>query len=223
VASDLAGDQVADGDPLRLAVHHHEIEHFGAREHLHRPQLDLAGERRVGAQQKLLPRLTAGVEGPGDLGAPEGTVVQVTSVVARERDALRDALVDDVVAHLGQAPHVRLASAEVAALDGVVEEAVDAVPVIGVVLAGVDPALRRDAVGATGAVLVAKCLHVVTKLSQRRRSGCAGQPGPDHQDLVLALVRRVHQLHFETVLVPRLFDRSGRTFSVEYQCKPPIW
>ena len=46
--------------------------------------------------QQLLAGLAAGVEGAGDLYAAEGAVVEQAAVLAGERDALRDALVDDV-------------------------------------------------------------------------------------------------------------------------------
>ena len=223
VAADLPGDEIPNRDPLRLPVHDHEIEHLGAGEHYNRSRLDLAGEGRIGAQQELLPRLSPGVEGPGHLRAAEGAVVQVSGVIPGEGHALGDALVDDVVAHLGEPPHIRLAGTEVAAFHGVVEEAIDAVAVVGVVLGRVDSALRRDAVGAAGAVLVAEGLHVVSQLAERRGGRGAGQPGPDHQDLVLPFVRGIHKLHVEAMLVPRFFDRSCRTFSVEYHLVPPIW
>jgi hypothetical protein len=65
-------------------------------------------------------------------------------------------VVDDVVADLGQAVNVGLTGAEVAALDGVVEEPPDAVAVVGVVFGGVDAALGGDAVGPPRAVLKAE-------------------------------------------------------------------
>src|SRR2546430_6053007 len=54
----------------------------------------------------------------------------------------------DVDRHLGEPVDVRLARAEVAALDGVVEQPVDRVAVVLVVLRGVDAALRGDRVRA---------------------------------------------------------------------------
>ena len=104
-------------------------------------------------QQELLAGLAAGVEGAGDLRAAERAVGEEAAVVACERDALRHALIDDVVADLGEAVDVGLAGAEVAALDGVVEQPEDAVAVVGVVLGGVDAALRGDGVGPARAVL----------------------------------------------------------------------
>ena len=121
-----------------------------------RAEADLPLQRLVGAEQELLAGLAAGVEGPRDLGAAERAVGQHAAVLAGERHALGDALVDDVDRDLGEAVDVGLAGAEVAALDRVVEEAVDAVAVVLVVLGGVDPALGGDRVGPPRAVLVAE-------------------------------------------------------------------
>ena len=112
------------------------------------PRADLAFERLVGAEQQLLAGLAAGVEGARHLRAAEGAVVEVAAVFAGERHALRHALVDDVDADLRQAVDVGFARAEVAALDRVVEQAVDAVAVVLIILGGVDAALRGDAVRA---------------------------------------------------------------------------
>jgi hypothetical protein len=117
-------------------------------------------------------------------------------------------LVDDLHRHLGQAVDVRLARAEVAALDRVVEEAEDRVAVVLVVLGGVDAALRRDRVRAARAVLVAEDVYVVAELRERRGAGPAGEAAAHHDHLVLALVGRVHQLHVEAVLRPLLGYRA---------------
>jgi hypothetical protein len=118
--------------------------------HRHGAGVDLALQGLVGAQQQLLAGLALGVEGAGDLRAAERAVVQQAAVLAGEGHALRHALVDDLHADLGEAVHVGLAGAEVAALDGVVEQPVHAVAVVAVVLRGVDPALRGDAVRRAG-------------------------------------------------------------------------
>ena len=80
------------------------------------PACDLAFERLIGAEQKLLAGLAARVEGARDLRAAEGAVGERAAVFAREGHALRDALVDDVDADLRQAIDVGFARAEVAAL-----------------------------------------------------------------------------------------------------------
>ena len=127
------------------------------RVHLDGAGADLPLERLVGAEQELLAGLAARVERARDLRAAEGAVVEQAAVLAREGHALRHALVDDVHADTcGQPVDVGLARAEVAALDGVVEEPLDAVAVVLVVLGGVDAALRGDRVRAARAVLEAE-------------------------------------------------------------------
>ena len=143
---------------------------------------DLALERLVHAEQQLLAGLAARVERARDLRAAERARVEQAAVFARERHALRDALVDDVDAQLGQSIDVGFARAEVAAFDGVVEQAVDRVAVVAIVLGGVDAALGGDAVRAPRAVLVAEALDVVAGFAERRRRGAAGQSGADDDD-----------------------------------------
>src|SRR5262249_53831474 len=158
---DAAGDEVAGHDAPRLAVDDDEVEHLGPREHLDVAEADLAAERLVGAEQQLLAGLPGEGEGSGDEGAAEGAVGGQAAIFAGERDALGDALVDDVDADLGQPVDVGLARAVITPLDGVVEEAVNAVAVVLVILGGVDAALGRDAVGAPRPVLVAEANYLV--------------------------------------------------------------
>src|SRR5262249_56132856 len=119
---------------------------------------DLAFQRLVGAEQELLSGLPARVERPLDLNATERARFEQTAVIARERDALGDALVDDVHADLRQAIGVRLAGAKVAAFDGVLEQAVDAIAVVSVVLGGIDGALGGGRVGAARGVVIREAL-----------------------------------------------------------------
>ena len=92
-------------------------------------EADLAGQLLVGAEQQLLAGLAAGIERAADLRATEAAVVEQAAVLASERHALGDHLVDDVDADLGQPVDVASRDAEVAALDRVVEQAVDRVAV----------------------------------------------------------------------------------------------
>ena len=210
VGLDLAGDHVAGDDAAGLAVRDDQLEHLVAGEHRHRAGGDLALEGLVGADQQLLAGLAAGVEGARDLDAAEGAVVEQAAVLAGERDALRDALVDDVGADLGQAVDVGLARAVVAALDGVVEEAVDGVAVLLVVLRGVDAALRGDRVRAARGVLVAERLDVVAGLAERGGRRGAGQAGADDDDRELAAVGRVDEAGLELAVLPAVRDRARR-------------
>ena len=79
-------------------------------------------------------------------------------------------------ADLRQAIDIGFARAEIAALDGVVEQPVNAVAVVLVILGGVDAALGGDAVGAARAVLETEALDLVAQFRQRRRRRGAGQP-----------------------------------------------
>ena len=205
-----------DDDAAGAAVHDDQLLHLVAGEHLDRAQADLALERLVGAQQQLLAGLAAGVERARHLRSAEGAVVEQPAVLPREGDALRDALVDDVRRDLRQPVDVRLAGAEVSSLDGVVEEAKDAVPVVVVVLGGVDSALRRDRVRAAGRVLVAEALHLVAELGHGRGAAPARQPRAHHDHGVLALVGRVDELHLEAVAFPLLLEGPGRDVGAKF-------
>jgi hypothetical protein len=146
----MARDQVAGDDALGVTVDHHEVDHLVLGDELHEAPADGARQGGIGAEEELLPGLAAGVEGARNLGAAEGAVGEQAAVFAGKGHALRDALIDDVDRDLGEAVDVGLAGAVVAALDGVVEEPVNAIAVVLVVLGGVDAALGGDGVGAAG-------------------------------------------------------------------------
>jgi hypothetical protein len=158
---------------------------------------------------KLLPRLPARIEGARHLRAAKGAIVEHAAVLTRKGHALRHALVDDGVAHLGQAVDIGLARAEVAALDRVVEEAVDAVAVIAIILGGIDAALRGHAVRAARAVLIGSSIRRCSQLTQRRCRRTARQPRTDDDDLESAPVGRVDQLHLELAALPQRLHRAG--------------
>ena len=202
VGLDLAGDHVAGDDAAGPAVDDDELDHLVAPELLDGAGRHLALQGLVGADEQLLARLAAGVEGARDLHPAEGAVVEQAAVLAGEGHALGHALVDDVGADLGQAVDVVLAGAVVPALDRVVEEAVDGVAVVAVVLRRVDAALGRDGVGAAGGVLVEEALDVVALLAQGGGRGAPGQPGADDDDVELAAVGGVDELGVELALLP---------------------
>src|ERR1017187_3150728 len=216
VALDFARDQVAGDDAAGAAIHHDEVEHLGARGHRHGAETDLALQRLVGAEEQLLARLAARVESARDLRAAETAVIEVAGVLAGKRYALPDALIDDVEADAGETINVGFAGAEIAALDGVVEQAVDAVAVIVIVLGGIDAALRRDAVRAPGGILEAEAVDVVAQLGQARRGAAAGQSRAHHDDGVLPLVGRIHQLEIEAMAVPSRLDRARGRIRIEF-------
>ncbi len=213
---DFSGDQMASHDSPGLAVDHDEVEHFGTGMHLDRSGVNLPLEGGIGTEKELLPGLTAGVEGPGDLGSAEGTVIQHSAVLAGEGDALGHALVDDVETHLGEAVNICLARAEIAPLDRVVEEAKDAVAVVPVILGCVDSPLCSDAVSSPWGVVEDEALDLVAELPERRGSGSAGQARAHHQDLELPFVIRSDQFEVEFRLAPLLFDRTAGNFRIEF-------
>src|SRR5690606_32896542 len=175
---------------------------------------DLTLQRLVGADEQLLAGLAAGVEGAGHLDATERAVVEEAAVLAGERHTLGDALVDDVRADLGEPVDVRLAGAEVPALDGVVEEPEDGVVVVAVVLRRVDTALRRDRVRAARGVLVAEGLDVVAGLAERGARRGAGEAGPDDDHADLAAVGRIDEAGAELALAPATVHGDGRCLGV---------
>jgi hypothetical protein len=89
------------------------------------------------------------VKGSRHLCAAERSVGELTAVFASKGDALRRAVVDDVDAGLRQAIDIAFTGAKIAAFNGVVKQAMNAVAVILIILSRIDAALCRDAVGAT--------------------------------------------------------------------------
>ena len=166
VTLNLTGRQVAGNDAPGLAVDHDHIHELVPVVHGDLAFGNLAAQGTVGTEQELLSGLALGIERPAHLDTAKRTVVQQTTVLPGERDTLRNALVDDVGADLGEAVHVGLPAPVVAPLDRVVEQAVDRVPVVLVVLGRIDAALGSDRVGAARAVLEAERLHVVPHLGE---------------------------------------------------------
>ena len=115
----------------------------------------------------------------------------------------------------GQPVDVGLARAEVAALDRVVEQPVDAVAVVAVVLGGVDAALRGDAVRPARAVLIAEAGDLVALLAERGGGRRPGQAGAHDDHRQLAPIRRVDQLGLELAGVPALLEPARRHLLVD--------
>ena len=183
VDAGCAGDEVAGDDAASFAVDHDEVEHLRAGDHGDGSGVDLAFECLVGAEEELLAGLSAGVEGARDLRSAEGAVVEGAAVFAGEGHALGYALVDDLGADLGEAVDVAFAGAEVSTFDGVVEEAEDALTVVGVVLSGVDATLRGDGVRAGGESLEAEAFDFVCQARRARlRRAPSAEAGADHRD-----------------------------------------
>ena len=61
-------NQVADHNSPGLTLNHDKLQHFTARKQLNFSSRHLAGQGAVRSQQQLLPRLSSGVKGAGNLG-----------------------------------------------------------------------------------------------------------------------------------------------------------
>ena len=119
--------------------------------------------------------LPAGVVGARHLHAAERPGGQAAAVFAGERGADGVHMVDHPRRLARQPETVGLAGPEVAALDGVLDEPVDAVVVDLAAAGGVDAALGRDAVGAPGRIMESEALDVIAEFAERRRAAGAGQ------------------------------------------------
>src|ERR1019366_5246831 len=140
------------------------------------------------------------------LHSAEGPHIEQSAILARKRDTLGHALIDDVAADLRQAIDVRLTRTKISALNRVVEKAEDAVPVITVVRGGIDAALRGDRMCAARAVVERKAIDAVALLAERSSGRRPGEAGAHNHNGVLAAVGGIHQLHLEAALFPLLFN-----------------
>ena len=163
----------------------------------------------------MLPGLSPCVESTGNLGAAKGAVGKLATVFTGKGNSLRDALVDDVAADLGETVDIGLAGPEVAPLDRVVEETPDAVAVVLVVLGGIDASLRRDAVGAACAILKAEAIDLIAELGKRGRRRGTGKPRSDNDDFEFPLVGRIDQLCVVFEIGPLLLDGTGWNFGIK--------
>ena len=219
VAFQLAADEVADDDASGaflavLVFHEHEFFHLAAVVETDGAALDFAAQCSVGAEQELLAGLSASVEGSADLSAAERAVVEQAAIVACEGDALCDALVDDVAADFGQAVDVGLAGTVVAALDGVAEEAFDAVAVVLVVFGSVDATLGSNRVGAARRVLYAEDVDVEAQSAKRSGSRGSSQASAYDDDVEFALVGRVDKFLRGLIVGPFFGEGTGWYFGI---------
>src|SRR5437588_4421504 len=213
---DFASTQVAGDDALGMTIDQHEVEHFGLRKHFHGAERNLPAEVLIAPEQQLLAGLAASVKRPRNLRTAEGTIGEHPTILAREPHALLCALIDDEIADFGQPVNVRFARTEIAAFDGVVKQSENAVAIVLVILGGIDPALRRNGMGATRRILVTKTFHAVTKFTQSGRGRSAGQSGTDHNDLKFAAIIRANETRIILVVTPFLLKRTGRNFAGEF-------
>ena len=209
VGFDFARHEVAGDDALGDAVFDDQIVHLVAGVEFDALFVNFAHQAAISAEEELLACLTASIEGTGDEDATEGAVGQGAAVFTGKRDALCDALVDDVGAVLSEAVDVGFTGAEVAAFDGVVEQAPRAIAVVLVVFGGIDTALCGDTVGASWAIVEGKAVDIVALLSQGGGSGSAGESGSDDNDFEFASIDRSNETHFFFGFGPTLIERAA--------------
>src|ERR1700731_587987 len=212
---DLTSPQIAGHDSLGVAVDNDNIEHFGLGKHLHRAGRDLATERLITAEKELLPGLAACIKRSRNLGAAERPIGKQPAVLAREGNALRDALIDDVRTNFGEPINIRFARSKIAAFDCVIEQTINAVAVVLIIFCGVDSALRGDRMRPPRRVLVTKTFHAVAELAQRRRRRTAGQTAADYDDFKFAAIVWTNEAGMVFVTRPLFIQWTGRSARVE--------
>ena len=114
-----------------------------------------------------------------------------------------------------QAIDVRFPGTVVAALDGVLEKAADAIAVVLVILGGVDTALSGDRVRTTRAVLVTETGNLKAHFSERRGGGRPREARAHDNDVILPAVGWAHEAHLRLMVIPLVGQRAGGDFRVE--------
>ena len=161
--------RVSRHHPPGDAIDGDQFQHVAPGEQPHLAQLHLPHQRLIGAVQQLLSGLAAGVEGATHQGPPEAAGGQAAAVFAGERHPLGDALVNDAAADFRQPLAAGFPGPEVAAFQGVGEQAADAVAIHGRGPGCIDAALGRHRVRAPRAVVEAQHRHPIPLLRQGRR------------------------------------------------------
>ena len=134
---------------------------------------------------------------------------------------MRDALVDNVRANFGEPINVRFARTKIAALDRVVEQAINAVAIVLIILGGVDSALSGDGVRAARRILITKTFHAIAELAQRRRRRTTGEAAADNNDFKFASIVWTNEAGMIFVTRPFAIEwarRSPRLEIADHNC-----
>ena len=206
-ALDAAGNEVTGDDTActLLAVlisDEHDIEHLVTGVHLHFAFADLAAEGGISTEEQLLTGLTLCVEGTAYLRATERTVVEQTSVLTGERNALCYTLVDDVIGNLRQTIDIRLTSAVVTTFDRIVVETINTIAVVLVVLRRVDTALCSNRVRTTRRILDTEVEDVKSHLCKGGSSRSTSQTGTDDDDVETTFVSGINEFLMVLIVGP---------------------
>src|SRR5437879_13143722 len=102
-----------------------------------------------------------------------------------------------------------------AALDCVVEQAINAVAVVLIILCGVDSTLRGDGMRTAWRILITETSHAVTELAECRHGRTAGQTAANHDDLKFAAIVWPNESGMVLVTRPFAHDLAGRNSGVD--------
>ena len=175
VAFQGASIHIAHNNTAGFSFDSDQVQHLVARKKLYATGCYLPHQGLISAQEQLLACLSPGIKRPRYLHAAKRAVAEVPAVLAREGHTLRHGLVDQLGTTFCQPVHVGFSRTKVASLNRVIEHAENRVPVIFVILAGVDAALCGHGVGAPGGILKAKTSDLISHLSQRGRQRTTGK------------------------------------------------
>jgi len=204
VAFQLARYQIPGDDAARLTIYQHYVHQLATAVHGYGACRYLPVERAVSPQEALLPREPLGVEGSRYLHPAKRAVLYGATLLPGKGNAHRGEVVYHIVAHLGSPVDVPLARAEIAPLEHVVEQAVDAVIVILVVFGRIDPPLGSHRVRPTRGILVAENLHVIPQLPEGRGGASTREACTHHYDIQSFPVGRIHQFELRLMAIPLL-------------------
>src|SRR3954447_9750255 len=121
--------------------------------------------------------------------------------------------------------NVRFTGTKIAAFDRVVEQPINAVPVILIILCRVDAALRGNGMRTPRGVLKTKTFHPIPELAECCRGRSAGQTSADHNHFELSPIIRVDQSDMVPVISPFLSQQTRRNFWIECSNHAPnrLW
>ena len=90
--------------------------------------------------------------------------------------------------------HIGFASAVIAALNGIVKQAENAVAIVLIIFSSIDATLRGNGVRAARRILVAECFYLVAQFTQRRSGTGAGKTSTNYNDFQLALIGGIYPI-----------------------------
>jgi hypothetical protein len=122
VGFNFAGQYISGDNAAGLTVNEDQVQHLTPGKHFDLAFIDLAHKGGIGTQKELLPGLPPGIKGTRNLGSTKGTVCQLPAVFTCKGNTLGHALVNNIIAYLGQPVDIGLSCPEIAALYGVIEK-----------------------------------------------------------------------------------------------------